>query len=867
MNELYKQIKNKYAKMLAVMLSISIVFSLFSYPLVPTALAAGTPYISSVSVPANGTYGVGSALVFAVNFDQPVNVDTTGGTPAIGLTIGSKQVGAAYTSGSGTSVLTFRYTIQQGDFDLDGIAIRPLVLNGGTIRDAQNTDANLTLNGVGSTTGLLIDARYAVVSTNAVTNVTSTSAVVGGNVTSDGGTVITERGIVLSTSSNPTKTTFILKTIFAGTTGSYTATTMLVLTPGTTYYVRAYATNSVGTSYGNEVSFTTPLLYNVARVLTNLVTSVTSTSAEVGGSVTSDGGTVITERGIVYSTSSNPTTASTKKISTGTTGSYTVNLTGLTAATTYYVRAYATNSVGTSYGDNVSFTTRLPNSLATITTNPVTSVTSTSVEVGGSVTSDGGAAVTERGIVYSTSSNPTIADMKIGVAGTTGSYTTNLSGLTAGTTYYVRAFATNSVGTSYGSEVNFKTLAIIPPIATVTSMSLDKHTGTMRVGDTFTVVATATMSDTTTQDITSQITWAANDPSKVSIHNGVITALQSGTVKVQAKYSGNPAIIDYVNLTITNPSSFIDNNYFNDNITTIPVTSVSVNSSSNSVYKGSTLSLVASVLPNTATNSHVVWTVNPGTGMATISSSGLLTGVANGTVTVVASSTDGTQVRGSKVITVLESPADNSLIFTPVVKWAKAVSEITKKLEDSKAAAIHFNDTDSHWAANTVKLFTKLGVVKGYEDGTFRPNDSITRGEFAAIIYRVFGLSSAAYTELLDVKGHWSEEAVTALSSNGIISGYEDGTFKPDSPITRAEIISIISKLVVLKTAPSQDIFKDIDEIWNEEQIKAAASMGLVNGQSTDHFAPQSNATRGEALTMIMHVLELDPSLKFLFKK
>ena len=125
-----------------------------------------------------------------------------------------------------------------------------------------------------------------------------------------------------------------------------------------TYYVRAYATNSVGTAYGNEVSFTT--INNTTQlptVTTSSVSNVTETSATCGGNVTSNGGSNVTARGVCWSTSHNPTTSNSHTINGSDTGSFTSNITGLTAGTTYYVRAYATNSVGTAYGNEVSFTT------------------------------------------------------------------------------------------------------------------------------------------------------------------------------------------------------------------------------------------------------------------------------------------------------------------------------------------------------------------------------------------------------------------------------------------------------------------------------------------------------------------------------
>jgi hypothetical protein len=95
----------------------------------------------------------------------------------------------------------------------------------------------------------------------------------------------------------------------------------------------------------------------VPTVTTEAVSSITDTTATGNGTVTDDGGDTITERGIVWSTSANPTTADDKATSAGTTGAFTASLTGLTSGTLYHARAYATNSVGTSYGDDVTFTT------------------------------------------------------------------------------------------------------------------------------------------------------------------------------------------------------------------------------------------------------------------------------------------------------------------------------------------------------------------------------------------------------------------------------------------------------------------------------------------------------------------------------
>ncbi|WP_180336414.1 Ig-like domain-containing protein [Pontibacter ramchanderi] len=117
------------------------------------------PVITSVSVPANGAYSAGQQLDFTVNFSEAVTVATENGTPTLGLTIGAASRQAVYVSGSGTSALTFRYTVQPGEIDTDGIALAVgITLNGGTITDAIGNAAVLSLNGVASTAGVLVDA-------------------------------------------------------------------------------------------------------------------------------------------------------------------------------------------------------------------------------------------------------------------------------------------------------------------------------------------------------------------------------------------------------------------------------------------------------------------------------------------------------------------------------------------------------------------------------------------------------------------------------------------------------------------------------------------------------------------------------------
>jgi M6 family metalloprotease-like protein len=197
----------------------------------------------------------------------------------------------------------------------------------------------------------------------------------------------------------------------------------------------------------------------VPTVSTSSITSITTNSATGGGNVTATGGATVTARGICYSTSQNPTIANSTVASGSGTGTYTANMTGLAAGTTYYVRAYATNSAGTAYGTQVSFTTTASATLPTVSTSTISSITSSSATGGGNVTAAGSSSVSARGICYSTSQNPTIANSRVVSGSGTGTFSANMTGLAANTTYYVRAYATNTSGTAYGNQVSFTTTA------------------------------------------------------------------------------------------------------------------------------------------------------------------------------------------------------------------------------------------------------------------------------------------------------------------------------------------------------------------------------------------------------------------------
>jgi hypothetical protein len=177
-----------------------------------------------------------------------------------------------------------------------------------------------------------------------------------------------------------------------------------------------------------------------------------------GGNISSDGGSAVTSRGICWSTATSPTIAGSHTTDGTGVGVFASSITGLTANTVYYIRAYATNFAGTSYGNELTFTTTTSSTaLPTVTTTPVTAITTVTAAGGGNVTADGGATVTARGVCWATTANPVATGNHTTDGTGTGIFTSAITGLTAGATYHVRAYAVNSVGTAYGSDLIFTT--------------------------------------------------------------------------------------------------------------------------------------------------------------------------------------------------------------------------------------------------------------------------------------------------------------------------------------------------------------------------------------------------------------------------
>ena len=303
-----------------------------------------------------------------------------------------------------------------------------------------------------------LDIKFPEIFTLPVTNVSFTLANFEAEVKYDGGVPILERGFCFSTQPNPTLQDN--KYLVSGELGVFKLV-MTELQPGTLYYVRSFAKNRKGLQYGNQVSFTT-VAYTPPTVITQDVGQITTRSAQANGQVLEEGNTSVTERGFCFGQNQNPS-VNDRKVDLGSgLGGFSYNFSGLSEGTTYYVRAYAINKKGLQYGNQVSFTT-VAYTAPTVITQDVGQVTTRSAQANGQVSDEGNTPVTERGFCFGQNRNPSVNDRKVDLGSGLGGFSYNFSGLSEGTTYYVRAYAINKKGIFYGEERSFRTAVTPPP--------------------------------------------------------------------------------------------------------------------------------------------------------------------------------------------------------------------------------------------------------------------------------------------------------------------------------------------------------------------------------------------------------------------
>ena len=293
------------------------------------------------------------------------------------------------------------------------------------------------------------------VSTNQATDVSYNSVKCGGLITSDGNAQITDCGLCISDQAEPKiENSTVIK--IEKTQTNILASTINSLKPSTTYYIRAFATNKIGTGYGEQISFKTldlksPVIKSV------LATNITKNTASINVELQDDGGTQVKESGICWGTDPNLTNDDNKTSSSFSQNKITESLANLKCNTTYYVKAYAKNDIGITYSNITSFKTS-PGE-PSFSKIELIDKTETTLTVKVTLNNDGGAKISETGIWWGSkalpsvpvSDNYTAYSIANNFDGT--SFTVKLEYLGPNITWYIKGYAKNSVGTGYSSEL------------------------------------------------------------------------------------------------------------------------------------------------------------------------------------------------------------------------------------------------------------------------------------------------------------------------------------------------------------------------------------------------------------------------------
>ncbi|MFC5452112.1 S-layer homology domain-containing protein [Paenibacillus aestuarii] len=177
---------------------------------------------------------------------------------------------------------------------------------------------------------------------------------------------------------------------------------------------------------------------------------------------------------------------------------------------------------------------------------------------------------------------------------------------------------------------------------------------------------------------------------------------------------------------------------------------------------------------------------------------------------------------------------------------------------EGQAIALKFSDLNGHWAEQNIKKLVEMGVIDGYSDGTFKPDNNMTRAEFVSIIVKAFNLQTQEGKVFADTTNHWAKSLIATAAANVIISGYSDSEFAPNDLVTREQIASMLVKATHMDLASSNLTFKDQDEIsdWAQDAINTVTAKGLMDGYQDGTLKPQGNATRAEAATLLLRILQ-----------
>ncbi|WP_312117210.1 outer membrane protein assembly factor BamB family protein [Brevibacillus reuszeri] len=270
----------------------------------------------------------------------------------------------------------------------------------------------------------------------------------------------------------------------------------------------------------------------------------------------------------------------------------------------------------------------------------------------------------------------------------------------------------------------------------------------------------------------------------------------------------------------------------------VSISGVSLNKTKLTVEVGQSETLLVTVTPEEASIQDIVWSSSANR-IATVDNSGKVKGIAPGTATITATAEDGGYLKQC-VLTVVE--ATNA----------------------SPEADFSLSDIDRHWAKNAIIEAVSKGIVYGYPDGTFKPDRTVTRAEFAVLLMNALkpaGKGEALIFKDKDAIGPWAEKQIAQCVELGIINGYSDGTFRPNKTITHAEMIVMVVRAANLPIGDDITTAGFLDEAsippYARSQVAVAKLYGITNYIADNRFRPNEASTRAESVTAIINMLKV----------
>ena len=431
----------------------------------------------------------------------------------------------------------------------------------------------------------------------------------------------------------------------------------------------------------------------------------------------------------------------------------------------------------------------------------------------------------------------------------------------------------------------------------ITAVSLDRTTLTIAEGKSFQL--TAIIEPENAQD--TSVTWASGDTSVVTVSaTGVVTGIKKGTAAVTVRSVADDNLSAKCTVTVVEKE--------------IEPTSISLSKSKLTLLPGGESRIDAVVFPHDATFTGIVWTSNDSK-IATVDADGKIKGAELGTAIITATIID-TKISAACTVTVTDEivapvgiglnrsilrmkpgesyqmrltvEPDHANSYTTL--WGSSAQGVVSVDTNGKLTAINtgvavitvlidefelqasctvtvanekisFSDSNSHWAGASITTMAEHGFITGYDDGTFKPEAKISRAEFATILIRILqevkGVAITDENTFTDTDGHWAQANISTAVKLKLLSGYGDGRFGPDSAITREQIAVMLFNATGAESSLNTD-FADSGNIspWATEAVTAAANLGWIKGYEDNSFRPLKNATRAEACTVLLRFYE-----------